>query len=541
MESIKGNRRTLALAAFIVIMILGMGLIYLWEADDGAVVGLKRGTVGVIAVEGVIEETEQAMVLLDAIREAKDDSSIKAVVLEIDSPGGSAYLVEQVYLDLLELKKAKPLVASAATALSGGYYVAVAADYIFTVPTGMVGNVGVIGVGPGFLVPSETTFETGPQKITGFSPTLFPFNISRALDTFASAVQLSRGGRLTLSMLEVKRGTVWLGVEAVNLGVADEIGGRLAALDYAAASAGLDSYTVVELLERVSEEGGGPGIEYPTIEELNEANPPPALHYLYLPGSVYMQNGEELPTGGEEANQTVPMQLGQVVVDLSHGNRVSPYVLDLLAEELSKRGVFLGYGATWDAVEGALDHAVCLVVAAPTTHYSFEEYEAIQGFVQGGGMIVLLSDASAEFLSISQMQGAVNSLANHWGLHFGKGYLYNQLDYHGFYRNVRVTLFEPSWLTEGLAELVFFTCTHLGATDSDAGYTSFGTVNSVSEQLDLYAPMALLDKGNTTVVAFGDITWLMDPWVRTGDNHRLALNLVEEIVRLKDQAESGPR
>ena len=97
-------------------------------------------------------------------------------------------------------------------------------------------------------------------------------------------------------------------------------------------------------------------------------------------------------------------------------------------------------------------------------------------------------------------------------------------------------LFEPSWLTEGVTELVFFTSTHLGATDSDAGYASFGTVNSVSERLDLYAPFALLDKGNTTVVAFGDITWLMDPWIRTGDNYGLAMNLVEEIVRLKDEA-----
>jgi hypothetical protein len=404
----------------------------------------------------------------------------------------------------------------------------------------MVGNVGVIGVGPSFLVPSESTFETGPHKITGFSPALFPFNISRALDSFASAVQLSRGGRLTLSMVEVKRGTVWLGVEAVNLGVADEIGGRQAALDYAASQAELDSYTVVELVERVSEEGEGVSTEYPTIGQLNEANPPPALHYLYMPGSVYMQDGEE-PPAGADGNQTVPVQLGQVVVDLSHGNRVSPYVMDVLAEELGKRSVFVGYGSTWEAVEGALDFAVCLVVAAPTQHYSYDEYEAIQGFVQGGGILVLLSDASAEFLSTGQMQGPINSLGDHYGLHFGKGYLYNQLDYHGFYRNVRVTQFEPSWLTEGLTQLVFFTCAHLGATDSDAAYASFGTVNSVSEQLGLYTTVSLLDKGNTTVVAIGDMTWLMDPWVRTGDNYGLAMNLVEEIVRLKEQAESVPR
>jgi len=384
LESIKGGRRTVALAAFSIIMVVGMALIYLYGTDDGVVVtGARRGTVGVIAVEGVIEETEEARVLLDAIREARDDSSIKAVVLEIDSPGGSAYLVEQVYLDLLELKKTKPLVASAATALSGGYYIAVAADYIFTVPTGMVGNVGVIGVGPGFLVPSEAAFETGPQKITGFSPALFPFNISKALDSFASAVQISRGGRLTLSIVELKRGTVWLGVEAVNLGVADQIGGRQAALDYAAARAELDSYSVVDLLERVSGEGTGLGTEYPTIEELNEVNPPPALHYLYMPGSVYMQNGEELLPEVED-NQTEPVQLGQVVVDLSHGNRVSPYVMDVLAEELAKRSVFVGYGSTWEAVEGALDFAVCMVVAAPTPSLQLRGVRGHPGLRPGG-------------------------------------------------------------------------------------------------------------------------------------------------------------
>ena len=534
LEKIKGNRGTMALAAFSIIMIIGMAFIYFWEPDDGInVTGVRRGTVGVIAVEGVIEEAQQARLLLDAIREAVNDEAIKAVVLEIDSPGGSAYLVEQVYLDLLELKKSKPLVVWAATALSGGYYIAVAADQIFTLPTAMVGNVGVIGVGPGFLVPSEFTFETGPQKVTGFSPALFPFNITKALDSFASAVQLGRGSRLTLSLLEMKRGSVWLGTEAVNLGVADQIGGRQAALDYAAEQAELDSYKVVDLVERVNQGGSALSSGYPTVSQLNEANPPPALYYLYMPNQIYMQNGQEIPEGGSENNVT-EVQVGQVVVDVSHGNRVSPYVMDALAAELAKRGVFLGYGYTWETVEKALDHASCLIVVAPTQAYSYEQYEAIQRFVQRGNMLVLFSDASTEFLSTSQMQGPINSLANHWGLHFGKGYLYNMLDYHGFYRNIKITQFETNWLTGGLTQLVFFTSTHLSATDSDAAYVSWGTYNSVSEQMDVYGPVALLDKGNTTVVAFGDITWLMDPWIRVGDNYRLAMNLVDEIVRIKN-------
>jgi protease-4 len=536
LDKIKGNRATLTLAAFSIIMILGMAFIYFWEPNDGVPgVGVVRGNVGVIYVEGLMEDPEKAKLLLDAVQEAMNDGTVKAVVLEIDSPGGSAYLVEQVYLDLLELKKTKPLVASAATALSGGYYIAVAADHIFTLPTAMVGNVGVIGVGPGFVVPSEFTLETGPRKVTGFSPALFPFNISKSLDSFASAVQLGRGSRLKLSMMELKMGSVWLGTEAVNIGVADEIGSHTAALDYAAQQAGLDSYKVVDLNERVSEGEGGVSSEYPTINQLNEANPPPALYYLYLPNQIYMQNGEEIPEGEPEGNVTVSENVGQVVVDVSHGNRVSPYIMDALAAELAKRGVYLGYGYTWETVEKALDYAVCLIVVAPTQHYSFDQYEAIQKFMQKGNMVVLFSDASTEFLSTSQMQGPMNSLSDHWGLHFGKGYLYNMVDYHGFYRNVKVNQFEPSWLTEGLTQLIFFTCTNLSPTDSDAAYTGWGTYNSVSEQTEVYAPVALLDKGNTTVVAFADITWLMEPWIRSGDNYQLALNLVDEIVRLKSE------
>jgi ClpP class serine protease len=525
----------MAFAAFALIMIMFMAFIYLREPDSGVVVtGVRRGTVGVIAVEGVIEDGDKASLLLEAIGEAVNDESIKAVVLEIDSTGGSAYLVEELYLDLLELKKSKPLVASAATALSGGYYIAVAADQIFTLPTAMVGNVGVIGVGPGFLVPSEFTLETGSRKVTGFSPILFPFNLSKALDSFASAVQQSRGSRLTLSLMELKTGSVWLGTEAVNLGVADQIGGRQAALDFAASQADLDSYKVVDLVEKVNQ-NGDVSLRYPNVDQLNEANPPPAIYYLYMPNRIYMQNGEELPAPPEEGNVT-ETRLGQVVVDVSHGNNVSPYIMDMMAAELAKRGVFLGYGYEWEAVEKALDHAVCLIVVAPTQHYRFEEYEAIQKFVQRGNMLVLFSDASTEFLSTSQLQGPINSLANHYGLHFAKGYLYNMLDFHGFYRNVKVTQFEPNWLTDGLTELVFFTSTHLSPTDSDTAYASLGTYNSVSEQKELYAPLALLDKGNTTVVAFGDVTWLMDPWIRTGDNYQLAMNLVEEIVQLKDES-----
>jgi len=294
MERINRNRAAVALAVFSFVMIAAMAVIFMWEPAS-PITSRKRGVIGVIEIQGVIEDTEYAGILSAAVREAIEDESIKAVVLEIDSPGGTAYLVEQVYLDLLELGEKKPVVASASMALSGGYYLAVTAEQIYVQPTSMVGNVGVIGVGPGFLVPSEFTFESGPQKITGFSPALFPFNITKALDSFASAVTEGRGIRLNLALSELKRGGVYLGGEAVNQGLVDEIGSRQSAISYAAEQAGLETYTVDSLVARVANTTVTVNLEYPSIGELNKANPPPALYYLYMPRDVVMENGAETP------------------------------------------------------------------------------------------------------------------------------------------------------------------------------------------------------------------------------------------------------
>jgi protease-4 len=528
MEQINRNRTAVVLAIFSFIVIAAIAVVFMWEPDSPVTVK-KKGTIGVIEIQGVIEDTEYAGILSAAVHEAMEDNSVKVVVLEIDSPGGTAYLIEQVYLDLLELKEKKPIVASASMALSGGYYLAVTAEEIYAQPTSMVGNVGVIGVGPGFLVPSEFTFESGPQKITGFSPALFPFNITKALDSFASSVEKSRGNRLNLDISELKKGGVYLGGEAVNQGLVDEIGSRQSAISYAAELAELEIYTVDSLVARVANKTVTINLEYPSINELNEANPPPALYYLYMPKDMVMEDIGDEPEGNvTEEVETV----GQVVVDKSHGNKVSTYVLDYLSAELSKRGVFVGYSSDWSKVKAALGNATCLFIVAPTQSYTFEEYTVIKDFVEGGGMLVFLSDASVEFLDTSVMQGAINSLANHWGLHFGKGYLYNMVNYHGFYRNVKVTQFEETFLTEELNELVFFTSTYLSSTDADAAFASYSTYNSVSEQTRIYATISVIDRGNSTIIAFGDITWLMEPWIFTADNQRLAMNLIEAIVEL---------
>ncbi|RLI18921.1 hypothetical protein DRO49_01615, partial [Candidatus Bathyarchaeota archaeon] len=233
------------LILLIISIILSSTAIYLNLQAPPRLPKPKKRYIGILWVEGAILTSGDSQGIREAINIALLNQSIKAVVVAIDSPGGTVDDVESIYLDLLRLGEEKPLVASITSALSGGYYIAVAADYIYTLPTSMVGNVGVIGVGPPVLIPSERVLESGAYKVTGFSRLQFPFNLTEALGNFASAVEEQRGDRLRLSTKELLRGKVYLGCEAVRLGLADEIGSLQDAIKKAAEEAHLTRYGVV--------------------------------------------------------------------------------------------------------------------------------------------------------------------------------------------------------------------------------------------------------------------------------------------------------
>ncbi len=527
MEREGGNRGQLILGLIVVVMIAALGAIYFWEPDDGlGIIQTSTGTVGIIEVYGVLDDSYYAYLLSSAIQEAITDDNIKVVVLEIDSPGGSAYLTEQVYLDLIELKATKPIVASCSMALSGGYYLAVSADHIFALPSGLVGNVGVIGTGPGWIVPSEVTLETGPQKITGFSPELYPFNFTRVLSSFSDAVEDGRGDKLKISMNDVTKGSVWMGSEAINNGIVDEIGSTQAAIKYAATIAGLTDWETESLLFRVANETQTIEVRYPTIQELNEKNPPPALYYLYMPGDIYMQSEEPEASNVTDAGGHV----GDVIVDLSHENAVSPWHLDGLAEAFIREGLYMGYTNDWDQIEEALNETKALIISTPRKFYSAKEYEAIDVFVKGGGCLIFIGDASSSFLDTAVLQAPLNSLSDHWGLHYSNGYLYNQEENFGFYRNIVLTDMRDSFLTEGVEELVFYTAGAIESRGAGVVKTSSDTFNSVTERGDMYSVIATNDLNNGTVVAFGDLTWMVKPYLNAADNSILLENLVEAIA-----------
>ncbi len=467
--------------------------------------------------------------------EAMLNDSVRGVVLKVDSPGGYADLVEQVYLDLLELRSRKPLVASITMALSGGYYISVASDYIYAHPSSMVGNVGVIGVGPPILVPSETVVESGVHKVTGYSRLLFAFNLSRALGNFVNAVERGRGSRLKLPPNVLRRGSIYMGSEAVEAGLVDETGSVQSAMKRVAQATGVVKYSVVDLVESVRSRFAvlKPGAEEHvpwvslTVAKLNEVHPPPSIYYLYLPTNASFFSSLTIsPTFGEWASGEGK---GLVLVDGSHGNLVSYWEMEVLARELMLRNVTTQFVSSWSSLESKLGSALGVIIAAPTVPYSEEQVEKLRSFVESGKVLVIMYDPAEEYVRIPDLTWPVNSLSMKFSISFNNGYLYDEEQFFGMYRNIYVEDLLNHTLTTNLSRIVLFTSAGVCSSGKIVARTYNTTFSSVAERPDMYGVISIVElKG--IVVAIGDITFMQEPYCYVEDNYKLVQNLVSMIT-----------
>ena len=125
----------------LIILIVGVGLLFLWLIARALMRGTPIGDkVAIIDIVGAISSTET---VIDQIHQYRDDQTVKAIVLRINSPGGSVAPVQEIYSELKKLEK--PIVASmGSTAASGGYYIAAIADEILANPGTLTGSIGVI-------------------------------------------------------------------------------------------------------------------------------------------------------------------------------------------------------------------------------------------------------------------------------------------------------------------------------------------------------------------------------------------------------------
>jgi protease-4 len=244
---------------------------------DGRIRTAEKGSkVGVIYAEGEIVDGEGDSTsvggdkLARAIRKFRFDPDIKAIVLRVNSPGGSALASEVIRSELESTQKMKPIVVSMGTvAASGGYWISTAANRVFAEPGTITGSIGVFGLFPNvqklandngvFWNPIQTSpysdLFTIARPKTDAELAVIQGSIDRIYDDFLKHVSDARHLPVD-SVKEIAQGRVWSGTQAVKLHLVDEIGGLQTAISYAG--------TLVNL-------GDSPKItEYPAKKDLSE-------------------------------------------------------------------------------------------------------------------------------------------------------------------------------------------------------------------------------------------------------------------------------
>ena len=200
--------------------------------------------------------------LSKTIRKAREDENVKAVVLRVNSPGGSAVASAIIGRELDLTKEVKPVIVSMGNyAASGGYWISAKGDYIFADPTTLTGSIGVFGTFPnaqGFLndkigltfdmakTNENADFGSITQPLTEFQYSKLQEMVVKTYDDFTKRVAEGRG--LTQSYVDsIGQGRVWAGADAIGLGLVDQLGDMEDAIAYAAQKAELgDDYKVTE-------------------------------------------------------------------------------------------------------------------------------------------------------------------------------------------------------------------------------------------------------------------------------------------------------
>jgi len=196
------------------------------------------------------------------IRDAAADSSIKAIVLRVNSPGGDALASDMIWREVYLANKIKPVVVSMGDyAASGGYYISCAARKIYAEPNTLTGSIGVFGMIPNmqklFNQRLGITFDevktnqhsdyiSTTKPLSEFDKETLQLMIEDVYSTFIKRVSEGRNMK-TETVDSIGQGRVWCGIDAMRLGLVDEMGGIYDAIAYAAKEANLTEYAIEEL------------------------------------------------------------------------------------------------------------------------------------------------------------------------------------------------------------------------------------------------------------------------------------------------------
>ncbi len=231
-----------------------------------------KDKVGIVVAKGTILDGDQPAGTIGGdstawlLRQARYDDDVKAVVLRIDSPGGSAFASDLIREEIDELKKAgKPVIASMSTyAASGGYWIAAPADQIWASPSTITGSIGIFGL----ITTVDKTLASIGMYTDGVATTdLAGMSPTRPLDPAMGAIiqqAIDHGYQQFISLVarerdmtpeqvdKIAQGRVWLGTQALELGLVDALGSEQDAIAAAAELAGLSEYDTKDIVKPLS-------------------------------------------------------------------------------------------------------------------------------------------------------------------------------------------------------------------------------------------------------------------------------------------------
>jgi len=241
---------------------------------------IEKPNIAIIEIKESLS-SDNVKEIVKHLRAAKENKSIKGVVLEIASPGGEASTTEELYMTVLDLRRNKPVVASVnELAVSGAYYISLGANLIYAKPSSDIGNIGAILVLPRAKKIKENVLISGPLKKAGKAKKDYVKDLQLTVESFLNAVVFQRGDRLKLNKEELAKAKIYSGIEGMRNGLIDFIGSRSDAIEKTAELAGIRNYGLVYFND---EESNKLSTSLSVNESILQAtNTVPIHYYLYI-------------------------------------------------------------------------------------------------------------------------------------------------------------------------------------------------------------------------------------------------------------------
>jgi protease IV len=231
------------------------------ESGKGQIISTAKDKIAVLYAQGEISygKGDESYIgqesMMEALKKLREDKNVKAIVLRINSPGGSALASDLIWREIEITKKVKPIVVSMGdVAASGGYYIACNSNRIFAEPTTITGSIGVFGAIPNMSglagnmgINAEQVATNKGANYSAFEPLSTEFHdyikgsIDEIYQTFIGHVAIGRN-MTTAAVDSIGQGRVWTGKEAKEIGLVDELGGLNDAIAYTAKLVKLEKY-----------------------------------------------------------------------------------------------------------------------------------------------------------------------------------------------------------------------------------------------------------------------------------------------------------